>query len=1256
MTDGKPLIVAVDWAADVLATVELNGRGLPASAGPRPVGGNPRAVAAVAAGRMYVCDYGSDTVSLLEKSTGRHPLPAPGHPCAVVAGLHAGQVCVAAWAQHSVHVYGADKAGPWTVPTGERPFALAAAPGGTRVCVACEDAAVPLAIIDVSKPGSPVPVRPGVVLPSPAAALAVSPDGNFAYAACRARDGKGDGTLTVVDLRAGHEDITGTFAVGAEPVAVVVAASGDRLCVVNHGSASVSVATLDRNTGAPGRLTAFPVGLQPSAAAFAPDGGVLYVASRVTGMLSAVHLAGAGSDGRVRCGARRDVPVGAVPASVVCGPSGTHVHVTDQGTGELVTVRGAPERGASYGTGVSSGPVSVALSPDGRWACAADSAARRVAVHDVTAPPATAKELGLPVEAARPWGIAVGTAAQKPSFACVTSPGTGHVFTLRPQQGGSLGTPEKVTCQTTLIGGRAAPHGVAITPDGRYALTADAGAGTVSRIDLEAGTARRKLYTIPKDVVQCAHPFGVAVAGDTLFVTDTDGAKPGEQKGILSVLRHNGGNWQHVQTVKAGEGHFHGPIGLAVYPYQQKPEYLYVGNYESQDAGSARISVLRNQGGKWSHHKDITCDELTRPHGLAVSRDGKNLYVASTDKGKVAQFTLDAGHNATFKCWLSVRPQPDAYVPSWLALSQDGTHLYATDLQSGKLFGLRVPVQQNTSMRKVEGIDVLAQPRGIVCEGDTLVHLVCDGKGENKPSLVTITLDGNRLKAKSVSSPLVLDNKPYAVAARDNGPLYVTEYEKGTVTAYGGGITTIPVKKQDDSRPWEVVCTPDGRFACVTDRSTKGPSVHGVALAGLGVTTLAVTTEPAGVATAPDGMRVYVAHRGGTVTLLCRAPEFTGEPVKTADGEAPRAVAVHPKASYAYRLRTAGLCPVKLTGTDDGQNLPLMKEPAGLAIANDGFAYVVGTVQPGKALLQVVALSDAARPGKGNSVILNGGTPTGIALHPGRKHGYAAGRGGSGNAGLLWVITLSDPAAPVVSATVRGVPVARDLAVRAGSPDHLYLLCADGENSVLHTLEVPAAPAGVVAREAGRLALPGKPWALDLHPSGGYGLVATEDKGVHLVDLTDPARPRLERTTSERVTGAVGFLPDGHQALHARKQELRQLVLGAPHVRTSPWATGLGTAERIAVAADGSEVYVTGGSNGTVRAVDAATGTLRFTVPLGTALGGLVASPDRQRLFVADSRMSAVMEMCAAAPTCVDRRVIGVDVRQAACLDPGASG
>ncbi|GHC44349.1 beta-propeller fold lactonase family protein [Streptomyces cinnamoneus] len=1267
MTHGTSLILAVDWAADALATVELTGEGLPGKPEARPVGTNPRAVAAVAsgpaAGRLYVCDHASDTVSLLDGHGGAaRPLPAPGRPCAVAAGLHAGQVCVAGWAEDIVHLYDADGLGPLPVPTGGGPFAVAGAPGATRVCVACEDPSAPLTVIDIGHPGNPLPLRPEPALPGPVLALAVSPDGGFAYASYRAEGQPGGGRLAVVDLRQDSPGVTGSFAVGAEPLAVLVAPAGDRLCVVNHGSASVSVALLNRTTGTPGPFTELPVGLQPSAAAFAPDGRLLHVVSRVTGAVSAVHLAGPGSDGRLRTGARRDVRLGGVPASVVFGPSGAYSHLTDQATGRLITVRATPAKGAAYGTGSSSRPLSVALTPDGRWACATDSAAKRVAVHDVTRPPATAKELPLPVDAARPWSIATGTPTGKPTFACVTSPATGHLFTLRPKAGGDLGTPGTVTCETTLIGTTAAPHGVAVTPEGTYAFTADAGAGTVSRVDLLGGAAKRKLHTIEKKTVRCEKPYGIAAGDGMLFVTDTEGAAPGEQKGTLSVLQYDGTTWKNVQQVAAADGRFSAPIGVSLFPDRTKGEFLYVANHMSTGI-QERVSVLKKNGARWSHHKSIRRDDLTLPHALVLSPDGKTLYVSSTDKGKVAQFSLKDDHSAEFTCWLEVNTKgPNIYVPSWLALSKDGKYLYATDLQGDALYGVKVPATKDTPMEVVRDVTV-KRPRGIVCDGDTVIHLVSEGPEKNpKPELVTVILDdANRLKAKSVSSPVPLDNKPYTIAAAgENSPLYVTEYAKGTVAVYGGGITTVPVKKQDDSRPWEAACTSDGRYLYVTDRSAKAPAVHCLALPGLDVTTLPVAPDPRGVACAPDGMRAYVAHRDGTVTLLRRTPEFTGQLRDTTDTEPPRAVAVHPSAPYAYLLRRDGLGPVKLTGSDDGQKLALMAQPAGLALARDGRrAYVVGPDQGGQ-LLRVATLTDPARPAAGSSVTLTGGIAAAIALHPREPHGYVAGHG-TGGAGLLWVVSLAAPDSPVVTATVSGVPPARDLAVRPGNPDHVLLLCPDGQaDSALHVLEVPGGPAATVERRAGRLPLPGKPWALALHPSGGYGLVATEDKGVHLVDLTDPARPRMAGSTTEKTTGAVGFRPDGREALHARKGQLHRLALGAP-VPVHPWAAGLGTAEHIAVSADGGEVYVTGETSGAVQVVDAPTGTLRCTLPLGTALGGLAPHPVRSCLYAADTGGSAVVEADTVAPVRADERVIGVDVRQVVCTvfsgdQPGASG
>ncbi|GAA0392692.1 hypothetical protein [Streptomyces luteireticuli] len=1218
-------LLALDRACDRLVTAGFAADGTPVTPTHIPVGKGPRALALGPDGtHAYVACYDDDTLSVVVTGGGSTVVPLPGAPCAVAAGLFAGQVCVAAWAGDTVHVLAEDGTGRREVPVGKGPFALASAPGSRWVCVAHdkdEQSARRLYVVDVGAPGSPKAAS--VALPAPVRAVAVHPDGEFGYALC---DGAG---VVVVNL-AGATATT-PHPVGPGPWTAAV--GHGRLWIADQQSAELWVAALDAGTGEPGAFTVLPVVRRPSAVLLSPDGTRAHVLGRTTGVLSTVSPAAPA--------ARTDIAVGVLPSGLATDSAGRFAYITDQATGKIHTLRMGPVvMDGRIGVGdTTRQPFATGVTPDGLWACTTDESGARVAVADLTAG-SHKGTVALP-SGTTAWGIAMG-----PGFACVTSPDTGQLLTLRPES--DFGATSTVAVKATDLAKDAHPHGVTVTPDGRYAVTADSGTGSASRIDLRGGSD-----TIPQGTVQCAIPVGLAIRGDTLYVADYVDQTSDVPKGQIAVLRRNSSGWTHDGSIDKDHGHFTGPHEIAL---SAEGDHLYVTNYDSGTNRPDRVSILQRSGNSWDFSAGIRHSEVTQPHGLALSGKGPGetakLYVSSADKGKVAQFTVTDNSQVQFDCWLTIEHGQNEHVPASLALSPDGEFLYATRYSAGLVYGIAVPQSSDKPMTKVEGVEA-PWVRSVSCRGKDTLHLVTEKRDAADAGLISVTLDESRLKAAPVPQPRQpLPDHPWVIVAdRDDETLYIADYLRKEISVLGHGVTPIPVRASDDSRPWEVICTPDGRHAYVTDCSPKAPSVHWVSLATAQKSaTLPVDADPVAVACAPDGLRAYVACAGAkAVTVLRRGPELTDDSIGTADPAVPLSLAVHPTAPYAYRVGQDALCPVKLTGADDGRQLPVPGGPCDVAIhPGGGFAYLPGTGDQGKPVLHVVRLENPATPALGDVVALSDGqqTPTALALHPHGTHGYATGI--LDGSVTLWALAVTAPERPTVTdAFPVGLPPVRSLAI---APGHLYALTAEGaDDAVLHVLELSAPPDAPLERPRAKLSLPGRPRSVRVHPLGGHAYVSTDDKGVHLLDLTDPARPQLVGTVSADA-GAVAFRPDGSGALLGQQGRLRGLGLGAPQVLPGAWQLpGTSAPRRLLVSADGRSVYVTDESGGDLRVLDAASGAVRHTVHAGTGLAGLALRPGttERRLYVVDAGAPAlvVADMAEHVPVGTAPEV-GIDLRQ----------
>jgi YVTN family beta-propeller protein len=168
------------------------------------------------------------------------------------------------------------------------------------------------------------------------------------------------------------------IAVGAGPVAIVIAPDGKTAYVVNHAAGSVT--PIDTATAAPGEPIA--VGSLPSAIAITPDGSTAYVTDEGSDSVTPIDLA------TRRTGPA--IPVGRDPAGIAITPDGATGYATNSGANTVTpfdTATHAPRPAITVG----SGPWGVAITPDGKTAYVAGNGTGAVYAIDTatgtTSPP-----------------------------------------------------------------------------------------------------------------------------------------------------------------------------------------------------------------------------------------------------------------------------------------------------------------------------------------------------------------------------------------------------------------------------------------------------------------------------------------------------------------------------------------------------------------------------------------------------------------------------------------------------------------------------------------------------------------------------------------------------------------------------------------------------------------------------------------------------------------------------------------------------
>ena len=286
--------------------------------------------------------------------------------------------------------------------------------------------------------------------------------------------------------------------------------------------------------------------------------------------------------------------IGLRPAPAIAGPGTAYVANNDGGT--VTPVDGATGR-AGTAIRVGSGPVAIAITPDGKTAYVTDAGGGTVTPIDL----ATGRA-GTPIRVGSdPQGIAI---TPDGKTACVADYGGGTVTPIDLATG-RAGAPIPVGSD---------PYGIAITPDGETGYVTNQDGGTVTPIDLATGRAGTPIQL----GLDASGPFTVAITpdGKTAYVTDNGGVTPID-----------------VATGRAGTPI---PVGVPAYAIAITPDgkTVYVAN---TDGGTVTpIDVATGSAG-------TPIRVGNGPDAIAITPDGKTAYVANGGDGTVTLIDLATG-------------------------------------------------------------------------------------------------------------------------------------------------------------------------------------------------------------------------------------------------------------------------------------------------------------------------------------------------------------------------------------------------------------------------------------------------------------------------------------------------------------------------------------------------------------------------------------------------------------------------------------
>ncbi len=171
---------------------------------------------------------------------------------------------------------------------------------------------------------------------------------------------------------------------------------------------------------------------------------------------------------------------------------------------------------------------------------------------------------------------------------------------------------------------RGMAHHTLVTPDGRYAVSAQTTAGTINLIDLATKKIFRTIHTGPL-------PNYIAVTrdGKRMYVSNT---------GNNTVSMIDTKNWIVSRNIIVGKG----PEHIVLSPDER---FLYTGN--ARDGTVSVVSLDQNKVVK-------TYAIGKKPHGIDISPDGKTLFVSAKKDNKLVAIDIKTGKMRT----LMLKPAP----------------------------------------------------------------------------------------------------------------------------------------------------------------------------------------------------------------------------------------------------------------------------------------------------------------------------------------------------------------------------------------------------------------------------------------------------------------------------------------------------------------------------------------------------------------------------------------------------------------------